>query len=178
MENDGTNPPSKGIKAFLSAAERKDLVKFVAATGENYERYLEYCTQRGWRPFTQKYFHTWIQRRRQYVQAERQVHREEVRKMSMYDKERRVSDLEHLADTLKKQITKNVEDPRVLVSLSEQLGKTLERIAKERGEWLKGEEQARDVTPRDRLISGFDKYLSEAKEATIIEGTARLLGQG
>ena len=178
MGNDGIKPPSKGIKAFLSAAERKDLVKFVAATGENYERYLEYCKQRGWRPFTQKYFHTWIQRRRKYVQAERQVHREEVRKMSMYDKERRVTDLEHLADTLKRQIAKNVEDPRILVSLSEQLGKTLERIAKERGEWLRGEEQIKDVTPRDRLISGFDKYLSEAKEAKIIDGTARFIEKG
>lgn len=177
MEKTGTKPVSNGIKSFLSSAEKKDLVKFVAATGENYDRYLEYCEQRGWRAFSKKYFHTWVQRRRQYVQAERQLHREEVRKMSMYDRERRVSDLENLADTLKKQIAKNLEDPRIIVSLSEQLGKTLERIAKERGEWMKNEEQIRDITPRDKLIKGFDKYLSESKQAKIIDGTARFIEQ-
>jgi|CXWK01.1.fsa_nt_gi hypothetical protein len=168
---------SHGIKSYLSAAEKKDLVQFVASTGENYQRYLEYCEQRGWRPFTQKYLHTWIQRRREKVQIARQEHREEVRKTSMYDKERRVSDLETMADQLKKSITKFGDDPKMLISLSEQLGKTLERIAKERGEWLKAEaELTKDVSVRDRLKQGFDAMLAEAKEAKIIDGAARVVG--
>ena len=95
----------------------------------------------------------------------------------MYDKERRVSDLETMADQLKKSITKFGDDPKMLISLSEQLGKTLERIAKERGEWLKAEaELTKDVSVRDRLKQGFDAMLAEAKEAKIIDGAARVVG--
>lgn len=173
MENSGTNEtsPSKGIKSFLSAAEKKDLIQFIASTGENYGRYLEYCEQRGWRPFSQKYLHTWIQRRRDLVRGARQEHREQVRKMSMYDKERRVEDLEHVADTLKKEINK-VEDPRILVSLTEQLRKIFEAIAKERGEWLKDEPiETKEITVRDRLKQGLDNMLAQAKETKIIDGS-------
>jgi hypothetical protein len=166
---------SRGIKSFLSTAEKKDLVNFIAATGENYERYLEYCKQRGWRPFTAKYLHTWIQRRRSKVQDARQEHREEVRKMSMYDRERRVNDLESIADTLKKSMDKVSDDPKTLVALSEQLRKTFEAIAKERGEWLKEAPIQTGPTARDRLKAGLDSYLAEAKEAKVIDGTARVI---
>lgn len=167
---------SRGIKSFLSSNEKKDLVQFIASTGENYQRYLEYCNQRGWRPFTEKYLHTWIQRRRAKIQDARQEHREEVRKKSMYDKERRVHDLEVVADTIKKAIDKVQDDPKTLIALTEQLRKTLEAIAKERGEWLKAEpEVAQGASVRDRLKQNFDAMLAEAKEAKIIEGTSRVI---
>lgn len=169
-EKTGTNSPSKGIKSFLSSKEKKDLIQFIASTGENYDRYLEYCSQRGWKPFTKAYLHTWCQRKRAQIQAARSDHKEEVRKMSMYDKERRIADLERLADQLKVAINKSLDDPRMLISLSDQLGKTFERIAKERGEWLKGEgEHKPSEDIRDRLKAGLVDFLSSAKEAKIIE---------
>jgi hypothetical protein len=176
MANDGTKLPSKGIKSFLSRSEKKDLIQFIAATGENYERYSEYCETRGWKKFTPGYLHTWIQRHRPKIQEAREEHREEVRKTSMYDKNRRIQDLEAIADRLKKSIDKFQDDPKILVSLAEQLRKTHESIAKERGEYLKSESDfTKDVSVRDRLKQGFESMLAKAKEAEVIEGTARIV---
>lgn len=160
-----------GIKSFLSTNEKKELMEFIASTGENYDRYLEYCAKREWKPFTRGYLHTWVHRHRDKIRMYRQEHREEVRRLSMYDKERRIEDLEDLADELKVQINMSKNDPRTLIALSEQLRKTFEAIAKERGEWLKAEESRNEgATTRDRLTEIARNIITQGTKTQIVDG--------
>lgn len=174
-----------GIKAFLSAREKAELIDFIAATGENYERYLDYCARRGWTAFTQKYLHTWLQRRRAKLQLAREKHKEEVRRISMFDKQRRIEELEASVQIINSHIVmQTVEDhncsrcglahsvlsPDMVIKLMEQKRKTLEAIAKERNEWLKEVSSGREDSTRDRLREAVTKALSQTKEAKVFDG--------
>ncbi len=173
-----------GLKSYLSANEKKDLIEFVAATGENYSRYLEFCEKRGWRPYSQKYLHTWIQRRRAKVQEMRATHREEVRRLSIYDRERRIMELERAAEIIKARVIEQTDGEHecpecshmhftksdMIVKLLEQQRKILEAIARERNEWQKEDEKKDGFTARDKLRAASIAALGSAKETQIIDG--------
>lgn len=174
-----------GIKSYLSAREKHELLEFIAATGENYDRYLDLCEKRGWKPFSKKYLHTWIQRRRGKVQIAREKHKEEVRKLSMYDKTRRIEELENAVAVLNSHmVAVQVEDhncnrcglihavasPDTVIRLMEQKRKLLEAIAKERNEWLREGTSNQAESTRDRLREAVAKALTQANETKIIDG--------
>lgn len=176
-----------GIKAYLSAREKHELLHFLAATGENYDRYLDYCAQRGWKPFSRKYLHTWIQRRRGKFQVAREEHKQEVRRLSMWDKQRRIEDLERSVEVINQHLVREtVEDHEctrcgmlhtvlsaaITIKLMEQKRKLLEAIAKERNEWLKEGVAKGGESARDRLRSSLAKAIAETKQTEIIDGRA------
>ena len=145
-------------------------MEFIASTGENYSRYLEWTEKRGVKPFTQKYLHTWIQRRRPKIKQARARHEEEVQRMSMYDRERRIREHEADLDTINQLILKFYDDPDTMVKLLEQKRKMSQAVAQERGEWNKIEVKESDGTAaRDRLRTGALALL-EGKATEIIDG--------
>lgn len=126
-------------KAFLSAAERKQLAEFIAAKGESYARYLDWCDENHVpeaKRFTQGYLHRWAGRRRDYIHSLRAQHQEETRRRITLDKASRVKMLEASVGRLQFAID-DCEDPALLVKLEEQLGKALDRISRELGEYGK-----------------------------------------
>ncbi len=169
----------------MSAREKDELVKFVAATGENYDRYLDWCDKRDIKPFTKGYLHTWIQRRRHKVQVAREEHKEEVRRVNTFSKERRLDELERDIDIINTQLVLAGVDPHsctecgkphvnveLLIKLTEQKRKLLEAIAKERNELGKPlDESDGDGSARDRLRLLSRAALASPKETKIIEGT-------
>lgn len=159
-----------GLKSYTSAREKNDLIEFIAATGENYDRYLEWCAARGVKPYTKKYLHTWIQRRRPKIKQMRIKHDEEIQRMSMFDRERRIRELENDLDTLNHLISKNFDIPELLVKLLEQKRKTAQAVAQERGEWNRPEAKEPDgAATRERLRTGALALL-EGKATQIIDG--------
>lgn len=159
-----------GIKSYMSAREKAELVKFIAVTGENYDRYIEWCQQRQIKPFTKKYLHTWVQRRRLKVKDARKVHEEEVRKLSMYDKERRIEQLEGDVNILNGQIEKTFDIPELQLKLIEQKRKTMEAIAKERNEWLKPESKETSGAAAADRLGNLAVALLNAKETKTVDG--------
>lgn len=138
-----------GIKAYLSKREKSELVEFVAAVGENYDRYLEWCEKHSAKPFSRNYFKRWVQRRRYIIQQIRLKQKDEIRRLSTYNKDRRLEELErvseYLLSTIDQMVSHDVCSPtckpvETLIKLMEQHRKTLEAIAKERGEFNKPEE--------------------------------------
>lgn len=139
-----------GIKSYLSKREKEELVRFVAGTGENYTRYLEWCEKRNAKPFTKSYFHMWVQRRRSIIQEERIRQKEEIRRLSVYDRQRRLEELERIGEYLLEQMDNirahelcgaSCKPIETLLKLMEQHRKTMEAISKERGEWNKPDQQ-------------------------------------
>lgn len=181
-----------GQKSYLSAREKDELLQFVAATGENYDRYLDLCAKRGWKPFSQKYLHTWIQRRRTKFQIARERHREEVRKLSIFDKQRRIEDLEGSVKVINEHLVREtindhecsrcgmlhtVLSAEITIKLMEQKRKLLEAIAKERNEWGKESKENSGESARDKLRSGLAKALESAKNTQIIDGRYVVVGE-
>lgn len=171
-----------GQKSYLSAREKLELIDFLAATGENYERYKEWAEQRGVKPFSQKYLHTWIQRRRYKFQQAREKHKEEVRRMSMYTRERRIEELEKDLELLKFQLINDTHNctkcgalhgikPDDIIKITEARRKISEAIAKERNEWLKPEtSEGSELSTRDRIRSKLTEMLESGTKTTIIDG--------
>jgi hypothetical protein len=179
-----------GVKAYLSTREKEELVDFIAGTGENYQRYLDWCEQHQvLNRWTEKYFHTWIQRRRGKIVVARNKYKEEVRRLSLYDKERRIVELERSVDVINSHLVAADSDhtthtcktcgasheivgPEVAIKLMEQKRKLLEAIAKERNEWLKPESTAsNEPTARERLTAISMALLANATETDIVDGT-------
>ncbi|MDE2104987.1 MAG: hypothetical protein KGL39_47555 [Patescibacteria group bacterium] len=130
--------------SFLTPEEKRSLLDWIGAHGEGYPGYLDWCEREAIpneRRFTKASYGSWVQRRRLKVQASRANHREESRRQSRMDREARMLALEATFARLD-QLTRNsgVDDPDKLVRLEEQKRKTLEAIAKERGEWLSKEQ--------------------------------------
>lgn len=117
-------------------------MEFVAGKGENYPRYLQWCEERhipGECRFKEAYFHKWVGKHRPTVQRKREEHKAEVRAESIYDRQSRLRILEASLERLEaaaQALGENEKfDPGDLVRLEEQKRKTLESIAKERGEF-------------------------------------------
>lgn len=154
-----------GIKAFMSQREKSDLIDFIAVTGENYDRYLEWCKQRGIeKVFTKKYLHTWVQRHRPRVKVARIRVEEEIRRMSMFDKEKRIRELENDIDMVNQLVQKSYDIPEMMVKLLEQKRKLLQAVAQERGEWLRVENKESDGTTSRNAI--------RARVMEVLEGQA------
>jgi hypothetical protein len=152
-----------GVKAFLSAAEKADLMRWIAAKGENYDRYIDWCVQNRipeHKRFTQNYLHRWIARRRRQIQVLRAEHQAGVRKASLLDKEQRVAILEEQVARIRRALDE-AETVDQMVKLEEALGRALDRIARERGEFGK---PAPDADPSRELNRSLAEIALRALE--------------
>lgn len=159
-----TSPHLGKSRSYLTKPEQALLIDFVAAKGENYGRFLDFCDRREIpddRRFTEDYFHVWCHRHRPAIQIARARHTDVVRSESTLDREKRLTLLEGQVaryrddiriltenrDKIEEAIDEGAEGysrfaPRKIPSVietrlkvEESLGKALDRIAKERGEY-------------------------------------------
>lgn len=184
---------------YLTTAEEAKLVLFVAAKGENYGRFLDWCDMNEVpeaRRFSPSYFHTWISRHHKAVVAARAVVADDVRRASTFDRDRRIRELEESCARIKadikafKTLEESVYDDdgeivtrRVTsyldqrLRLEDLLGRQTERIAKERGEFNKadaaptGSNQMNELN-RQMMQAFSPKFLAAPPD---IEGEVRVL---
>lgn len=181
--------PSKGIKSFLSAKEKEELVIFLAATGENYDRYLEYCSKREWKPYSKNYLHTWVNRHRHKIKIAREENNERIRRLATFNREKRISELETDINRINKLLAMADKSahtcdrcgeahmqmkPDDIIRLSEQKRKGLQAIAQERNEWQKPDTNPTGdgLSVRDRLAEAINSALTTGQETKIIDGKA------
>ena len=130
-------------KAYLNRAEQQDLIAWMTGHQGDYARYLEWC-ERNEKPetqrFTKYYLNRWTQRKRVHFQARARQVEEDLRRQSALDRGRRLKLLEDMVSGLQAVLARET-DPNTIVRLTEQIGKTLDRIARERGEYGKPPEE-------------------------------------
>ena len=180
-----------GQKSYLTLRLKNELLLFLAGVGENYDKYIEWCDRHQIpqdQRFTKKYLHTWVQRRRPKFQNARADHNEEIRRLSMYDREKRIADLENDLGILNSHImvagkehsahqctkcgfTHEVAGPEVVIKLIEQKRKISQAISVERGEWNKGEsEEKKPDSTRDMLrAAAMEALVNANRKVTIID---------
>lgn len=146
-------------KAYLSQAESESLVNWLVAHGGTYPKYAIWCEDNKIATdvrFTPAYFRNWMQRKRALIQKTRASHRQAIRDASVMDRAARLTSLEHTLGRLERTIM-STEDlsPDSLVRLEEQKRKTLESIAKERGEFNRAPEEDPAAKPAASLGAGF-----------------------
>lgn len=160
--------------SFLTKAAQRDLMEFVAANGENYEAYRHYAESRGWQLFSPQYLRNWVQRRRAAVQALREIHKIEVRKKSLLDREARIAYLEdgvrRIASAL--QSEDGAMTTESVVKLLDQQRKHLQAIAQERGEW--GQRAESDDAPGSleyvmKMLANRVPALQEPEQGVVID---------
>lgn len=154
-------PTKRGkIEPYLSYIERGELARFVAGKGQNYDAYVKYATERGWKVFTKSYYNNWCWRHRPLVLRFRAELMDELRQQTYYDKESRIKSMEMDVDAINARLRNEhsshictecgfVHSPTSsdsLVKLIDTKRKLMESIAKEKDEFNKKSEP-RDVTP-------------------------------
>lgn len=145
-----------GQKAFYAKKEQEAILRNAAGSSEMYDRYVEFA-ERMWpgrQKWTKYYYQRWIQKRRAILNEYRGEQQEQIREETMYNRNKRIEDLEmglaRLDEMLESEAidphdcdtcgyTHDIISPSDLTKLLEQKRKLLEAIAKERGEWLKEE---------------------------------------
>lgn len=145
-----------GQKALYAKKEQEAILRNAAGSSEMYDRYVEF-SERNWpgrRVWTKHYWYKWVQRHRDLLNQFREEQRIAIREESMYNRVRRIDDLEAGLQRIDEMMASeswephdcdtcgNLHDcisPTDLAKLLEQKRKLLEAIAKERGEWLKNE---------------------------------------
>lgn len=173
------------MKATLSRIAIADLIEFVAVNAENYDRYAAYAEKRGWKTFTPAYFHTWVNRRRPAIQAARNRHLIEVRKIAVMDRverlrilEVRAGDLEALLNERAKfKASPDAEDGATLelrnlegtLRIIEQQRKILQAHAQESGDWnTKPDEGALNTGAHAKLADRLMEAYEEPKDSRAI----------
>lgn len=173
----------------MSAREKEELVDFIAATGENYQRYLEWAEKKGVKPFTQGYLHTWVQRRRIKVQKSRELHIEHVRQLNSYTRKKRISEYEKDINRINALLDGDSHtcshcseihyaiSPETIIKLTEQKRRNLESIAKERNEWQRPDDNSQDnaLSSKQRLDTAIAALLPQGEKAEVIDSTARVV---
>ncbi len=157
-------------KAFLSRPEQNDLIAWMVGHTGNYQRYQEWCDKEGVpaeNRFTEAYLRRWTQRKRALFQARARKVEEDLRKQSTMDRGTRLATLESLIGQLK-ELAEREKDPKTLVSLAEEIGKLSDRVAKERGEWMKPPDEGPTEAElaNARLRDAFAAHFAEQKRVT------------
>lgn len=155
-----------GQKKFLTTNERRDLIQEIAAKGENYQRYTEWCDRNFIQNrFTPGYLHKWVNKNRIAIKAARVEHQEEIKKNALADKQLRVGILEQTVLRLQEmrasilhgghdcpECDKPHIDVDKMLRVEEQLRKTLEAIAKEMGEFNKAPDTSESTSQKLDVI--------------------------
>lgn len=173
---------------YLTKNEEESLVRFVAAKGENYERYLEWCEAEKIpeeRRYTPGSFHNRVNKVRLRINSEKAEIQDLARDAAVMTKERRVTRLQRqldriegmLMDATSEDYTHECEgcgkthfDLNVIAKMEDQYRKTLESIARELGEWGKLEvpSPTEDTPPLQNAVARIAqamelRRISEAK---------------
>lgn len=162
-------------RAFLNDRALAELIHYVAVNGENYDNYVRYATQSGWRVFSRRYLHNWVGRHRPAIQLERERHLVDLRKQSLLDRQARLQMAEKIAQELEKQFDAAVAagDAEKAAKLADSIQKKLQHIAQERGEW-NNKDTNNDMTEvKDFLISNMQRGL--LKDPRVVEGEVKEL---
>ncbi len=157
-------------KAFLSRPEQDDLIAWMVGHQGNYERYTQWCDKNGIpleNRYTLDYLRRWTQKRRARFQDRARKVEEDLRKASTMDRAARLGKLEAIVAQLEDMMV-GEQRPDILVKLAEQLEKTLDRIARERGEYGKAPEDGPDEATRinTTLRNAFASAFVEQKRVT------------
>lgn len=180
-------------KSFLSRNEKHDLAKFIAGTGQNYDRYSQYAERRGWIKFTPYYFKRWVHNHNALIRKYREIHMEEVQRISIYDRVKRIEALERSIELIDSHLTLQASDygphectgcgfahevigPEIAIKLMEQKRKLLEQIAKERNEWMKPSDEVQQDDARTALRAAVMEAITAPRKKTIVNGEVILGG--
>lgn len=179
-------------KSFLQPQEFKDLIEHVAAHGENYDRYLNWCNEHNIpeeNRYTRQYYHRWTQvpKNKSLIRAAKAEHALAVRREMTLTKDMRVAELQASASRIREEIGRqldthecevcechNSKSVDTMIKLEEQLRKTLESISKEMGEFNKAAEERVEVQPLKTEMAVLLRGLQK-KRPVLIE--ARPVGE-
>lgn len=143
----------------------------MALNGENYEKYVAYATQLGWKLYSRRYLHNWVNRHRAAIQLERAMCVSKLRKVSMMDKQRRLTEMEVNSQQLQLRIQNGSDIPsEELIKLMDMHRKLCQAIAVERGEWGVKEDSSTDLSD---LHAQLAKNMAKALNEPVVEGEFR-----
>lgn len=125
-----------GNKKFLSRHAEDLAVHFVVVHGASYDKFAAFARENNWETFTESYFYKWLRKPRikRRIEAERDVARAEARERIQVTRDDRLAELQATLARCNRLLSDDLSVSDV-VRLEEQKRKTLEAIAKERGEW-------------------------------------------
>jgi hypothetical protein len=160
---------------YLTQAERAELVNWLIEGGKNYDSYLGFCTKFGIpasRQWTKKYFTLWCHRHRKSLQVQEERRLSVLRRGSSWDREKRLRTLEDTLERLEIAIAILMKEKPLdvgkLVRAEEQKRRTVEQIAKERGEWDTRGDRRDDRLPSpvaQEMSLAFQRYFNRSKKA-------------
>lgn len=180
-------------KAYLSKKLKKDLMRYIAAAGESYTRYEEWCDSLqipSERRFTYYYFRNWCHRHRDEINYFKNLRDEQIRQFSTLDKESRVRELESDIDRINailRSETVNGDfivhecskcgefhdalDPNIVIKLIEQKRRDMETLSKERNEWMKADATVNSTSsPVSVARDSALRKLQRPQEEEVIDG--------
>lgn len=162
-------------KAYLNDRALAELIHYVAVNGENYDNYLRFAAKNGWREFSRRYLHNWVNRHRAAIQLERERSLDDLRRATLLDRKARLDMAEKLAQELEKQFDAAVAagDAEKAAKLADSIQKKLQHIATERGEWNNREVESDLTDVKNALISNMQRGL--LKDPRVVEGEVREL---
>ncbi len=162
--------PRQNSQSFYSVTEEDLLVRHIAAHGERYRDYIDWCNTHDipeHRRLKETSFPRWVQRRRMMVKNIREQARQEIIKTSNFPRAKRIQELEGTIERLNDMLEMEQLTASDLIRIEEQRRKTLEQIAKERGEWLKPPEDDEDKDPIDATKQMFIKFFESERQAAV-----------
>lgn len=160
------------VQSKLSGPQTADLIEFLAANNQTYETYLRWANQRELpdeKRFTKWYWNEYIKKIRPRVHIAIEEQKVAARRVSMMGREQRLHSLEETYNRLEKMAFVE-ENSDKLIRLEEQKRKTLEHIAKERGEWGKGEMPA---DRNDAAVSAMQATMAALKKHGLLAGPSQ-----
>lgn len=167
-------------KAFLTEVQQDSLTEWVAGRGEGWATYEEWCDTNlipEERRFTTYSWRVWVQRKRPKIHAKKAQRQDRLKDYSELDKQKRILILEEAITRLRRMIQEDDLSVLDLIRAEEQIRRSLESIAKERGEFAKAEaSKAKDQSALAKLRLLSRQRLNVAAQAgQIVEGQAREL---
>lgn len=174
--------------SYLTRQETEDLVKYVAGTGENYQRYLHWCDERMIpedRRFTAQYFHRWVHRKKPKVWAAKAQNQAAIREAATLHKNARVAKLQQSVERLERELERlegcghecescgqlHITNTDTVLKVEEQIRKTMESIAKELGEFNKPPDEKPDAVPLEVEMAALLHRFTQ-KPQPLIEAVA------
>jgi len=144
MENSTSSGSEWKNQSYLTDQQKKLLIAHVALNGTQYDKYLQFAKKYGVQPFSYRYLRKWASKYRSAIEAEKERQLYALRKRSRLDRYSRLHMLETIVEKLEERLQHAIDNGNddLAIRLSEQLRKQLEAIAKERGEWLKDDNQS------------------------------------
>jgi hypothetical protein len=144
-------------KAYLTPVQSKNLLDYIAGNSESYDHYNHWADREEIPPekrFTTYGYPMWVHRHRAQLKLAREEHRKATWGGSQFDRNLRLRELEASYERLRGLTS---DDVKVTLSIEDAKRKTLELIAKERGET-----NLKALTPEDDEKNKVTETLAKA----------------